>query len=173
LSNELIERLSRAQDQYFGEPVTQLEHALQCANLARQAKADDDLVLAALLHDIGHLIADGDEYGATDHDQAGAAYLEELGLGGRVAALVRYHVAAKRYLTAVNPDYFDGLSEASKYSLELQGGPMTEDEAKKFAEGPLFKDALRLRTWDEQAKEAGLPVPDLESYREMLERRLR
>src|SRR5262249_38905932 len=132
---------------YFGEPVTQLEHALQCAELAKFAGGDRDVVIAALLHDIGHLL-DGerhDDIGVIAHDDAGAAWLAGRGFSGRVVQLVGGHVAAKRYLTATNPDYMACLSPASVHTLSLQGGPMTADEARAFERDPLFRDKLRLR----------------------------
>src|SRR5262249_13143707 len=99
--------LREAQGQYFGEPVTQLEHALQCAQLAVSSGAADELVLAALLHDVGHLLEDGDEAGVIAHDQVGAQWLRKLGVSERVADLVAGHVQAKRYLTATNPAYYE------------------------------------------------------------------
>lgn len=171
--DNVIGLLSTASGQYFGEDVTQLEHALQCAYLARAAGAEEDVVLAALLHDIGHLVAEGDELGNPDHDQLGATYLESLGYGGTLVELVAQHVQAKRYLTATNPEYLARLSVASRQTLELQGGPMTPEEAAEFAEHPLFRDVLRLRAWDEEAKVPELPIDGLEFYREMLDRQLR
>lgn len=171
--DDVIRLLSIASGQYFGEDVTQLEHALQCAHLAHAAGAEENVVLAALLHDIGHLVAEGDEWGNPDHDQLGAAYLESLGYGGTLIELVAQHVQAKRYLTATNPEYLARLSPASRQTLKLQGGPMTPEEAGDFAKHPLFRDALRLRAWDEAAKVPGLSVDGLRPYQEMLERQIR
>lgn len=165
---ELLEKSAAAA--YFGERVTQLEHALECAWLAKQAGADREMVAACLLHDVGHLIgAAVDPVGVPDHDDVGAQYLRERGFPERVCALVGSHVDAKRYLTAVNPAYAARLSEASVQTLALQGGPMTEQEAARFAADPLLADKLRLRSWDEQAKVPGLEVPGLEAYRGLLE----
>ena len=163
-------------DAYFGEPVTQLEHALQCAQLAEQAGADDETVVAAFLHDIGHLLppelAGGymDGYGTVDHERLGADYLRERGFSEKVAQLIEHHVNAKRYLVFKNPNYFARLSEASLRTLEFQGGPMSAGEALAFETNPYFKGILLLRTWDEQAKIPHLPTPGIEYYVAMSER---
>lgn len=163
-------------DAYFGEPVTQLEHALQCAQLAEQAGADDETVVAAFLHDIGHLLppelAGGymDGYGTVDHERLGADYLRERGFSEKVAQLIEHHVNAKRYLVFKNPNYFARLSEASLRTLEFQGGPMSAGEALAFETNPYFKGILLLRTWDEQAKIPKLPTPGIEYYVAMSER---
>lgn len=158
------------QDAYFGEPVTQLDHALQCAQLAEQAGADDETVVAAFLHDIGHLLpaelANGymDGYGTVDHEQLGADFLREQGFPEKVAQLIENHVNAKRYLVFKNLDYFDRLSEASLKTLAFQGGPMTPGQALAFETNPYFRAILQLRGWDEQAKIPGLPTPDMAHY---------
>ena len=158
------------QDAYFGEPVTQLEHALQCALLAEEAGADDETIVAAFLHDIGHLLppelANGymDGYGTVDHEKLGADYLREMGFSEKVAQLIEHHVNAKRYLVFKNPNYFARLSEASLRTLEFQGGPMTPAEAIAFETNPYFKGILLMRTWDEQAKIPALPTPGMDYY---------
>ena len=156
---------------YFGEQVTQLEHALQSAYLAIQAGADDEMVLAALLHDIGHVLEGqvDDELGVIDHDAVAMAWLREQGFGERLIALVGGHVAAKRYLVATNPAYAARLSEASKKTLAKQGGPMSLAECATFESHPHLKEMLRLRSWDEQAKVPGAAVPGLDAYRPMLD----
>ena len=169
---ETIVRLfaQSGQDAYFGEPVTQLEHALQCAYLAEQAEADEETIAAAFLHDIGHLLppelAGGymDGYGTVDHERLGADYLRELGFSEKTAQLIENHVNAKRYLVFKNPRYFAQLSEASLKTLEFQGGPMKASEAVAFETNPYFKGILLLRTWDEQAKIPALLTPDVEHY---------
>ena len=177
MKTEVVDRiiglLRGAQGEYFGEPVTQLEHALQCAQLARSSDADDETVIAALLHDIGHLVAPGDETGSVEHDRIGADYLLQLGFSAGVAELVAGHVQAKRYLTAVDSHYYSQLSDASKRTLQQQGGSMSPAEAKAFEQDPMFQAKLTLRHWDEQAKVANLVGDGPGSYRELLERRLR
>lgn len=157
-------------DAYFGEPVTQLEHALQCAQLAEQSGADKETVVAAFLHDIGHLLPPEragnymDGYGTVDHERLGADYLRERGFSEKVAQLIENHVNAKRYLVARNPAYFERLSEASLKTLGFQGGPMTPDEARAFEVNPYYKEILQLRGWDEQAKIPDLSTPGLDYY---------
>lgn len=153
---------------YFGEAVTQLEHALQTAALAERSGAPEALVVAALLHDIGHLLHGLDEQAA---DQGIDARHEEVGqdwLASRfspaVSEPVRLHVAAKRYLCATDPAYVSGLSEASRQSLMLQGGPMSLSEVHAFERTPWARDAIRLRRWDDAAKVPGLRVPDVTHY---------
>lgn len=161
---------------YFGEPITQLEHALQCAQLAEEAGADDDTIVAAFLHDIGHLLppdlAGGymDGYGTVDHERLGADYLRERGFSEKVGQLIEHHVNAKRYLVFKNPAYFARLSEASVKTLEFQGGPMKATEAAAFETNPYFKGILLMRTWDEQAKIPGLPTPGIDHYMSIVER---
>jgi phosphonate degradation associated HDIG domain protein len=155
---------------YFGEPVTQLQHALQSAFCAVRAQADDEMIVAALLHDVGHLLGGNvhDEIGVIDHDRSCVEWLQSHHFSPRLIALVSGHVDAKRYLVATNPAYRERLSDASKRTLELQGGPMTEEEAKAFESNPHFKDVLRLRSWDEQAKDPHAVVPGLETYRDLI-----
>jgi phosphonate degradation associated HDIG domain protein len=154
---------------YIGEPVSQLEHALQCAQLAQAAHASPSEVLAALFHDIGHLVAasgsaEMDGLGIVDHEGIGAAWLAELGFDPAVCALVGAHVEAKRYLACRKPGYYARLSEASRGTLRFQGGPMTDAEANAFEADPLFAAKVRLRSWDEAAKESDGQVPGLQTY---------
>lgn len=158
---------------YFGEPVTVTEHGLQAAYFAQQSGASDGLVIAALLHDIGHLIgsapADIADWKHDDrHELIGSQWLA-LHFGPEVCEPVRLHVPAKRYLCATDPAYFDALSAASVITLGLQGGPMTPAEIEAFEAESYFRDAVRLRRWDEQAKVAGLPTPDFGHYRPRIE----
>lgn len=176
--DQVVERLrSYGADRYDGEGITQLEHALQCASLATRANASDDLRIAALLHDIGHLCIDlsgermGD-YGIATHEAIGADYLLDLGFSDQIAKYVANHVEAKRYLAATLPGYYRALSEASKSTLDFQGGPMSVEEARQFESDPDFTEMVALRKWDEAAKQRGWKGPDLESYRETLERHI-
>lgn len=158
----------RGDAQYGEEAVSQLEHALQCATLARGEGADAALVTAALFHDVGHLIAD-DEFAAREgrdmhHEDVGAQALEVL-FGPAVAAPVRLHVPAKRYLCATDPAYLEGLSRASRISLAVQGGPFTAAEAAAFARDPAAAAAVRLRRWDDRAKDPAAETPPLDDFR--------
>ena len=162
----------RGRDAYLGEPVSQAEHALQAAHLAEAAGAADSLVLAALLHDVGHLLHDlGDDAadrGIDDrHERSGGSWLAR-NFGPKVAEPARLHVEAKRYLCAVEASYFEALSPASKLSLSLQGGPMTPEEVAAFEANPHHLDAVVLRRWDDEAKVTGLDVPGLGHYLDRL-----
>jgi phosphonate degradation associated HDIG domain protein len=159
-------------DDYIGEPVSQLEHMAQSAGLARQEGYPDEVVLAAFFHDIGHLCASSGAaqmggYGVLRHEQIGAAYLRQMGFSEKVARLVEYHVQAKRFLTGRYDVYYARLSDASKNTLKYQGGPMTPAEADAFERDPLFALSIRMREWDELAKEENVPVPDLAFLRQM------
>ncbi|AJG16886.1 phosphohydrolase [Pseudomonas plecoglossicida] len=155
-------------DDYIGEAITQLEHMSQAAQLAMAEGFDDEVVLAAFFHDIGHLCG-GDAsmggYGVVSHERIGAEYLRRCGFGERMARLVQYHVEAKRYLTLRQPGYYQRLSEASRRTLEYQGGVMSEDEADVFERDPLFEVSLRIREWDERAKVVGVAVIDLDGLK--------
>jgi phosphonate degradation associated HDIG domain protein len=158
----------RGLEMYAGEPVTQTEHALQAALQAEESGADAALITAALLHDVGHLLHDLDEDCAEEglddkHEALGAEWLS-LHFGFEVVEPVRLHVAAKRYLCAVDEEYFSRLSDASRLSLRLQGGPFTTAQARKFEEHPCFAAAIQLRRWDEEAKIPQLVTPPLEHY---------
>ena len=150
---------------YIGEPVSQIEHMSQAAQLAMAEGLDDEVVLAAFFHDIGHLCGRGGEnmggYGVVSHERLGADYLRRAGFSERMAKLVEYHVQAKRYLTFNQPDYYARLSEASRCTLGYQGGVMTADESRAFEQDPLYAVSLRMRHWDEQAQEMHVPVLDL------------
>jgi gamma-butyrobetaine dioxygenase len=151
--------------EYGGERVSQLEHALQAAHLAQMEKAPPNMIVAALLHDIGHLLADAPD---AAHEEIGHAYVAKL-FPDAVSAPVRLHVAAKRYLCSSDAHYFETLSPASVASLREQGGPMTEAELDAFEDEPFFSEALALRHWDDLAKIEKLEVPSLDSYRATLE----
>ncbi|MBL8239207.1 MAG: HD domain-containing protein [Bryobacterales bacterium] len=160
-------------EQYYGEAVSKLEHAVQCAWHAQQAGAGEELILASLLHDIGHLFdAEGtirdERVGVVNHDDIGEQWLLERGFSARVARLVGAHVDAKRFLTATNSEYMGRLSPASVETLKLQGGPMGPADTEAFATDPELRDILRLRSWDEMAKDPQWVGPGLEAYREMM-----
>ena len=175
--DEIFALYARRGGATYGEGVTQSEHALQAATLAEQEGASPELVVAALLHDIGHLLHDlpediADQGIDTRHESLASAWLSQH-FGPAVTEPVRLHVAAKRYLCATEPGYLDALSPASILSLELQGGPMSRAEAATFAGLDHAAEAVRLRRWDEAAKEAGHPTPDFPHFRPMLRRALR
>lgn len=166
--------LRRGAESYLGEQVSMSEHMLQGAFLAEQAGSGDALIAAALLHDIGHYtnefpedaLAQGqDNY----HETAGARVLAPY-FPTLVTDCVRYHVAAKRYLCATDPDYFGQLSEASVHTLGLQGGPMSPEEVDEMAKNPNLAAILQVRRWDEGGKVKGLKTPDFAHYAPMLRR---
>jgi len=178
--SDIIDRLEslflrRGAEAYLGEPVTVAQHMLQCAALAQAEGAEDTLIAAALLHDIGHLTegAEG-EYTPEDtvdkrHDQAGAKVLEGH-FPPAVVEPVRLHVAAKRYLCAIDQSYYGRLSEASKHSLALQGGPMSEAEVGAFEALDFHQDAVRVRRWDDGGKVRDLRTPSFQEVRPLLVR---
>ncbi len=168
----LFERKGR--NAYLGEPVSQTEHALQAARMAEREGASDALTVAALLHDVGHLLDDPPEdladRGIDGHHEIAGAHWLARAFGAEVAEPSRLHVAAKRYLCAADPSYRDALSPGSIKSLELQGGPFTADELARFEASAHAQAAVRLRRWDDAAKIAGLDVPGLDHYRDRIER---
>ena len=154
---------------YGGERVTQLAHALQSAQLAVEAGDPASLVIASLMHDIGHLVGKGDEGLAEKgidarHEASGALVLEQV-FGKAVAEPVRLHVDAKRYLCFAEAGYWESLSQGSKISLQVQGGPFDADEAESFIKSPHAADAVKLRRYDDLAKILGKPTPDLAAFR--------
>ncbi len=163
---------------YIGEPVSQVEHMLQAALLAENEGYDEEVILAAFFHDIGHLVEfvqpveKMDRVGVVDHEKLGADYLREKGFSERLCQLVQSHVGAKRYLTFKHPGYYHKLSDASKQTLAHQGGRMTEEEAKAFEANPDHLLFIRLREWDDKAKETNLVLPSLQKYQEMTVRHL-
>jgi gamma-butyrobetaine dioxygenase len=169
-----IERLfAEHGDKSYGEGVTMLAHMLQAAALAQSEDADEALVIAALLHDVGHFLQPTDDsFGYHKHDRSGGEWLAKR-FPPEVSEPVRLHVTAKRYLCAVERDYFDKLSAASVYTLSQQGGPMSDDEVRAFAASPHLEAAVRLRRWDDSGKVTGITVRDLSYYRAMLGRLVR
>ena len=158
----------KGQRQYGLSSVNQRAHALQAALLAEQAGCDDELIVAALVHDIGHMVHDLGEDPAADgiddcHEELGAVWLEGR-FGPAVTEPVRLHVAAKRYLCGTEADYFGRLSPDSVRSLALQGGPMSPAEIAAFEALPHHEAAVKLRRFDEEAKVKGLATPDVEHY---------
>ena len=169
---DIFER--RGAESYLGEPVTMSQHMLQGAVLAERDGAPDELVAAALLHDIGHYTSEFGPLGLEDeadnyHDEAGAKVLAPF-FPAVVTECVRLHVAAKRYLCATDPSYFGKLSAASVHTLKLQGGPMNEDEVAEFRRNPHHDPAVRVRLWDEGGKDPNLATPPFAHYVPLLQR---
>jgi phosphonate degradation associated HDIG domain protein len=157
---------------HYGEVATQYAHAVQCAQLAREHGCTPAMIAAALLHDVGQFIDDAGnaaERSGNDgqHEETGAAFLSAF-FGPAVTEPTRLHVAAKRYLCAVEQGYRAGLSRASELSLGLQGGPMSPREIEAFKQHPYFADAVQLRRFDDAAKRPDWAVPPLEAYRALL-----
>jgi [1-hydroxy-2-(trimethylamino)ethyl]phosphonate dioxygenase len=169
---DIFER--RGAESYLGEPVTMAEHMLQGAWLAEEEGAPEELVVAALLHDIGHYTSEFGAYSPDDtedrhHDEAGADVLAPF-FPPVVTECVRLHVAAKRYLCATDPDYFARLSPASVHTLSLQGGPMSADEIAAFECNPFHHEAVQVRIWDEGGKVPGMRTRAFADYAPMLQR---
>lgn len=159
---------------YFGEAITQVEHALQAAHFAAEDRAPDELVLAALLHDVGHLLHAvpddiADWHTDARHEVEGGAWLARR-FAADIADPVRLHVPAKRYLCATDPGYFAMLSEASVVTLKLQGGPMSAAEVAQFESEPFHAQAVLVRRCDDRGKVAGLKTRQLNDYRALVQR---
>lgn len=164
----------RGASAYFGERVSMTQHALQAAYFAQREAAPPSLVVAALVHDIGHLLQDSpgdiaDWASDARHEQVGSQWLDRR-LRPEVCEPVRLHVPAKRYLCATDANYFARLSPASVRTLQLQGGPMAPGEVVRFENERFFKEAVRVRQWDDQGKVAGLKTLVFADYRELIER---
>jgi gamma-butyrobetaine dioxygenase len=160
---------TRGATEYLREAVSIATHMLQAGALAEAAGAAPELVAAALLHDVGHLMAPTSDDMDAQHEEMGARWLAACGFSKAVTEPVRLHVAAKRYLCALEPMYFEGLSPASRHSLLLQGGVMTEDEAQAFALLEYADAAVAVRRWDEAAKDPARATPAFEHFRPLLE----
>lgn len=175
---EIFDLYDRFGNEEYGERISQLEHMSQAAQLAQQEGYDEEVILAAFLHDIGHLSVQGHDYeemggfGAMQHDKIGGDFLRSRGFSEKIAALVEAHVEAKRYLTLREAGYYDELSEASKETLRYQGGPMTDKEAILFEADPWFELKIKMRRWDELAKEQDIPIIDLQPMKDMMRRHL-
>lgn len=169
--------LEHGHEAYHGEPVSQIEHAVQTALLAQKDHPNDpEFILAAFLHDYGHLCdtpeGQMDGYGTWNHEAAGAAALRKLGFSEKITRLVENHVRAKRYLVSTDSLYFADLSPASKITLIKQGGLLNVEEQQAFESDPLFPLHIALRRLDEQAKIEGLPATDLDWLEKLMQAQL-
>ena len=158
--------------QEYGERVSMLMHMMQCAQLAQAAGEDDEIILAAFFHDIGHFFDDEEKmgiYGTQNHDDLGGKCLIDMGFPPKMARLVSSHVIAKKYLVYAEPAYYHELSEASKKTLEFQGGKMTPEEAAEFEKDPLAPIYVKIRKWDDLGKDADKPVfaADIQQMKDM------
>jgi [1-hydroxy-2-(trimethylamino)ethyl]phosphonate dioxygenase len=163
----------RGAEEYFGESVSMTEHALQAAYFAQSEAAPPALIVAALLHDIGHLVEDvpsdlADWTEDAHHEEVGGRWLAQR-FRPEVSEPVRLHVPAKRYLLATDAGYIAKLSPASVVTLKLQGGPMAPHEVAQFETERFHKDAVRVRQWDDQGKIAGLNTPGIGDYRSLID----
>jgi len=159
-ASEIMDLFEKYGDEdYDGEPVSQTSHMIQCAMEAMAAGEDEELVIGSFLHDIGHLLKhvtpteEMGNFGVVNHEGIGAEYLKEKGFSKRICAMVENHVNAKRYLVAVDENYQSKLSEASLQTLQWQGGPMHDSEIILFEQHPFYDDIIKVRLWDEKAKD--------------------
>jgi [1-hydroxy-2-(trimethylamino)ethyl]phosphonate dioxygenase len=164
----------RGAESYLGEDVTMSQHMLQAAARAENENRDDEVVVAALLHDIGHYTnefpEDALEQGMDNfHQNAGARVLEGH-FPKRIVDCVKFHVDAKRYLCATREDYYEDLSEASKHSLKLQGGPYSKQEVEAFSGQDFLDDILTVRICDDLGKDASMVTPNFAHFRPLLEK---
>lgn len=169
---DIFER--RGGEEYLGEPVTMAQHMLQGATMAEAQGLEEDVIVAALLHDIGHFTSEFGTYHPDDtedrhHEDAGAEVLSEF-FPSVVIDCVKYHVAAKRYLCATRPDYFNRLSDASIHTLSLQGGPMDPDEVAAFEANPNLQKIIQVRYLDEAGKRPDMDTPSFSHFAQMVQR---
>ncbi len=168
---DIFER--RGGEEYLGEPVTMAEHMLQGAHFAESANEPEAIIVATLLHDIGHFTSEFGTFSMDDtddrlHEEAGAKVLEPF-FPRLVVDCVRHHVAAKRYLCATRPEYFNRLSKASVHSLNLQGGPMSADEVDEFEKYANLADLIKVRHYDDAGKRADLTTKPFSYYAPMVQ----
>lgn len=180
VANEIQDLFEKhGNEDYDGEPVSQTSHMIQCAMQAMAEGGDMELVIGAFLHDIGHLLRYKMEteamgkYGVMNHDGIGGEYLRKNGFAERVCAMVEQHVAAKRYLVSTDPTYKDKLSEASLQTLmQYQGGLMTAEEIAAFQNHPFFDDIIKVRLWDEEAKDHHAVLLPLRNFVNLIQKYL-
>lgn len=155
---------------YIGEPISQLDHALQCALQAKKEGYTHQVITGALLHDIGQILGTRDAHekmgtvGTQKHEELGANYLQEQGFNAITCSIVRNHVSAKRFLVAADVNYYNKLSDASKQTLIYQGGKMSVEEIRKYMEDKNYRMYLRMRRWDDRAKVPNMKLPTFEEF---------
>ena len=174
ISDEIIALFNKyGKEDYDGEPISQASHMIQCAMLA-MGEGEIELTIGAFLHDIGHLLKHEQatepmgNFGVVNHEGVGATYLRHRGFSERICAVVANHVAAKRYLVATDKTYAEKLSPASQETLKWQGGPMTEKEAKVFKKHSFFDDIIKVRLWDEKAKDGNVHLLPLSFFHKLI-----
>lgn len=174
ISLEIIALFNKyGNEDYDGEPISQTSHMIQCAMLA-MGEGEIELTLGAFLHDIGHLLKHEQHteamgsFGVVNHEGIGAAYLRERGFSERICAIVANHVAAKRYLVAADEMYAAKLSPASRETLKWQGGPMSEQDIKAFKNHSYFDDIIKVRLWDEKAKDKNVPLLPISFFQKLI-----
>ena len=173
--NKIISNFKNNKSLYIGEKITMSEHMIQSAMLAEKAKVNDDLICSCLLHDYGHFIIEDPDGLVQDnkdgeHENLGYEYLKKF-FRKEVVEPIKYHVLAKRYL-ARNKKYFNFLSDASKISLKLQGGPLNNKESKEFKKKDYFKNSVLVRKFDEAAKKTNIKMKSIDSYVSLLKSKL-
>jgi phosphonate degradation associated HDIG domain protein len=180
ITNEIMDLYEKYGDEdYDGEPVSQTSHMIQCAMEAMAEGEDEELVLGSFLHDIGHLLKHVEpteemgNYGVVNHEGLGAQYLKEKGFSKRICAMVENHVNAKRYLVAVDETYQAKLSEASLQTLQWQGGPMHDSEILVFEQHPFFEDIIKVRLWDEKAKQRDAVLLPVSHFKNLITEHLK
>jgi putative nucleotidyltransferase with HDIG domain len=174
IADEIIDLFNKyGNEDYDGEPVSQTSHMIQCGMLA-MGEGEIEVTIGAFLHDIGHLLKHEQEtqsmgnFGVINHEGIGAAYLRERGFSERICAIVANHVAAKRYLVATDKMYASKLSPASQEPLKWQGGPMTEKEAKSFKNHSFFDDIIKVRLWDEKARDTNISLLPISFFQKLI-----
>jgi len=153
---------------YGGEAITQTRHGLQCAQLAKDEDAPPYLIISALLHDIGHFLHDEFEQAQERgedrfHENLGSKFLSQW-FGPDVTEPIRLHVDSKRYLCSTQPEYHDKLSPASQHTLAIQGGPMNGAEVAEFEKNDRYRDAIRVRIWDDCGKDPAMKTENLDHF---------
>ncbi len=174
ISDEIIALFEKyGNEDYDGEPISQTSHMIQCAMLA-MGEGEIELTIGAFLHDVGHLLKHEQNtesmgsFGVVNHEGIGAAYLRERGFSDRICAIVANHVAAKRYLVAADKMYAAKLSPASRKTLKWQGGPMNEKETKSFKNHSYFDDIIKVRMWDEKAKDMNVALLPISFFHKLI-----